>query len=89
MYSSLAMASFTVNTETQFGQINAIEIVEIRYGQCLQGDLENDEVENPAEVEQTLLTFDLAAADLKKYYEELSKEYAGLPSYDRLIEAVS
>lgn len=55
----------------------------------LDSRLENDEVENPAEVEQTLLTFDLAAADLKKYYEELSKEYADLPSYDRLIEAVS
>jgi hypothetical protein len=48
-------------------------------------ELDNDQVANPAETEQLLLTFDLAAADLKKAYEVALEQYGGLPAYDNLV----
>ena len=51
----------------------------------LTKQLDHDEVGNPAEIEQLLLTFDLAAADLKKAYELALEQYGGLAAYDDLV----
>ncbi len=51
----------------------------------LAEELDNDQAANPAEMEQLLLTFDLAAADLKKAYEAALEQYGGLPAYDDLV----
>lgn len=46
--------------------------------------LEDDEPDNAAELEQLLVSFDLAADDLKVAYEEALKQYSELPAYDDL-----
>ena len=51
----------------------------------LANELDNDQAANPAETEQLLLTFDLAAADLKKAYEVALEHYGDLPGYDDLL----
>jgi hypothetical protein len=44
----------------------------------------DDEPDNAAELEQLLVSFDLAADDLRVAYEEALKQYSELPSYDDL-----
>lgn len=46
--------------------------------------LEDDAPDNAAELEQLLVSFDLAADDLKVAYEEALKQYSELPPYDDL-----
>ncbi|MGC8078201.1 hypothetical protein [Pseudomonas paraeruginosa] len=52
----------------------------------LDAQLQNDDPENAAELEQLLVGYDLAADDLKNAYEEALAQYSGLPSYDRLVD---
>lgn len=47
--------------------------------------LNDDNADNPDEVEQLLLSFDLAASDLKNSYEAAQGQYGELPAYDELI----
>jgi len=47
--------------------------------------LKNGEPENAAELEQLLVTFDLAAEDLKNAYEAALNQYGGLPAYEELV----
>ncbi len=47
--------------------------------------LNNDDADNPEELEQLLLSFDLAASDLKNAYESALEQYGALPAYDELI----
>jgi hypothetical protein len=59
--------------------------------QCVAAQIEaldhrlQDEPSDAAELEQLLVSFDLAAADLKTAYQEAVKVYGGLPKYDELI----
>ncbi|WP_338849171.1 hypothetical protein V8J88_09490 [Massilia sp. W12] len=48
--------------------------------------LNQDEVDNPEEIEQLLLSFDLAAADLKESYEAALEKFGELPPYADLIK---
>nr|3STQ_A Chain A, Hypothetical protein PA2703 Pseudomonas aeruginosa PAO1 [Pseudomonas aeruginosa]3STQ_B Chain B, Hypothetical protein PA2703 Pseudomonas aeruginosa PAO1 [Pseudomonas aeruginosa]3STQ_C Chain C, Hypothetical protein PA2703 Pseudomonas aeruginosa PAO1 [Pseudomonas aeruginosa]3STQ_D Chain D, Hypothetical protein PA2703 Pseudomonas aeruginosa PAO1 [Pseudomonas aeruginosa]3STQ_E Chain E, Hypothetical protein PA2703 Pseudomonas aeruginosa PAO1 [Pseudomonas aeruginosa]3STQ_F Chain F, Hypoth len=52
----------------------------------LDAQLQNDDPQNAAELEQLLVGYDLAADDLKNAYEQALGQYSGLPPYDRLIE---
>ncbi len=47
--------------------------------------LDDNDVTNAAELEQLLVTFDLAAADLKTAYEIAHGQYGELPLYEELI----
>ena len=71
--------------QTVMVAIQSIE-AEIR---LLDQKLQNDEADNPAELEQVLVSYDLAAADLKACYEEMLEQYSELPSYEELIDAVN
>lgn len=51
----------------------------------LAAELEQGEAANPAELEQLLLTFDIAAADLEKAYQVALTQYDGLPAYEALL----
>ncbi|MCF6252508.1 MAG: hypothetical protein L3J75_14770 [Methylococcaceae bacterium] len=66
----------------------AIQSVEAEI-RLLDKQLESDDVENAAELEQVLVSYDLAAADLKAFYEAMLDQYSELPSYDTLINAVN
>ena len=46
--------------------------------------LNEDNPSNAAELEQLLVTFDLAADDLKSAYQEALEKYVGLPPYDKI-----
>lgn len=48
--------------------------------------LEGNEPDNAAELEQLLLTFDLAADDLKVAYEIAFNQYSELPAYEVLVK---
>lgn len=48
--------------------------------------LEDDEPANAAELEQLLVSFDLAADDLKKAYEIALNQYGELPAYEELVK---
>ncbi|AVK07042.1 MULTISPECIES: hypothetical protein [Pseudomonas aeruginosa group] len=52
----------------------------------LDAQLQSDDPENAAELEQLLVGYDLAADDLKNAYEEALAQYSGLPPYDRLVD---
>ncbi|HHG5112253.1 TPA: type IV secretion system immunity protein Tsi2 [Pseudomonas aeruginosa] len=52
----------------------------------LDAQLQNDDPQNAAELEQLLVGYDLAADDLKNAYEQALGQYSGLSPYDRLIE---
>jgi hypothetical protein len=54
----------------------------------LDGQLERDESSNAEELEQLLVSFDIAAADLRAAYEEALQRYDGLPSYEALMARV-
>ncbi len=45
-----------------------------------------DEPPDAAELEQLLVSFDLAAADLKKAYQEAVTQYGEFPPYDELVQ---
>lgn len=66
----------------------AIQSLEAKV-RLLDDKLENDDVADPSEAEQLLVCYELAAMDLKKYYEDISAEYGDMPSYDELIAVVS
>ncbi|WKB50644.1 hypothetical protein [Eleftheria terrae] len=51
----------------------------------LDEQLQNDQTPDPEELEQLLLSFDLAADDLKNAYEDALQRYGGLPSYESLV----
>ena len=51
--------------------------------------LESGNVDNPTELEQLLVSYDLAANDLQIIYEQLRDQYSDLPNYEELIKAVS
>ncbi len=51
----------------------------------LDDRLERDEPANAEELEQLLVSFDVAAADLRAAYEEALQRYDGLPSYEALV----
>ncbi len=51
----------------------------------LDDRLERDEPPNAEELEQLLVSFDVAAADLRAAYEEALQRYDGLPSYEALV----
>lgn len=59
--------------------------------QCVAAQIEaldnrlHGESSNAAELEQLLVSFDLAAADLKTAYQEAVKAYGGLPAYEELV----
>ena len=55
----------------------------------LDEKLEKGDADNPAELEQLLVSYDLAANDLQVMYEQLKDQYGELPSYEELIKAVS
>ena len=71
--------------QTVMVAIQSIE-AEIR---LLDQKLQNDEADNPAELEQVLVSYDLAAADLKACYEEMLEQDSELPSYEELIDSVN
>jgi hypothetical protein len=48
--------------------------------------LQEDAPSDAAELEQLLVSFDLAAADLKSAYQEALNQYGGLPPYDELVK---
>lgn len=66
----------------------AIQSVEAEI-RLLDQKLKNDEVDDAAELEQILVSYDLAAADLKACYEEMLEQHSELPSYDVLIDAIN
>ena len=51
----------------------------------LDEQLQGGEAPHPEELEQLLVTFDIASDDLKSAYEEALQRYAGLPTYESLI----
>lgn len=53
----------------------------------LERTLEGDTSSDSGGLEQLLLSFDLAAANLKSAYEEASSQYGELPKYEELIHA--
>lgn len=54
--------------------------------EAIEKQLEDGEPENAAELEQLLVTFDLAADDLKTAYENAQKKYGELPPYGELVK---
>jgi len=54
----------------------------------IDAQLEREESSNAEELEQLLVSFDVAAADLRAAYEEALHRYEGLPSYETLLERV-
>jgi hypothetical protein len=52
---------------------------------AIDRQLEDEEPDNAAELEQLLVTFDLAADDLKTAYEAALRQYGELPPYEELI----
>ena len=50
--------------------------------------LNEEEPQNAAELEQLLVSFDLAADDLKMAYQDLLKQYGELPPYEELISRI-
>ena len=54
----------------------------------LDDRLERDESSSAEELEQLLVSFDVAAADLRAAYEEALQRYDGLPSYESLVARV-
>jgi hypothetical protein len=48
----------------------------------LDDRLQRDESSNAEELEQLLVSFDVAAADLRAAYEQALQRYEGLPSYE-------
>jgi hypothetical protein len=54
--------------------------------EAIEKQLEDGEPENAAELEQLLVTFDLAADDLKTAYEDAQKKYGELPPYVELVK---
>jgi len=53
---------------------------------ALDERLEDGSVEDPAETEQLLVSYDLALEDLKNAYLVAQGQYGGLPPYDQLIQ---
>ena len=54
----------------------------------LDDQLEREDSSNADNVEQLLVSFDIAAADLRAAYEEALQRYEGLPSYEALTTHV-
>jgi len=54
----------------------------------LDDQLEREDSSNADDVEQLLVSFDIAAADLRAAYEEALQRYEGLPSYEALTTHV-
>lgn len=52
----------------------------------LDGRLEAGTVEDPAETEQLLVSYDLALEDLKGVYLVAQGKYGGLPPFEQLIQ---
>lgn len=52
----------------------------------LDGRLEAGTVEDPAETEQLLVSYDLALEDLKHAYLVAQGKHGGLPLYEQLIQ---
>ena len=52
----------------------------------VEQQLEDNEPANAAELEQLLVSFDLAAADLKQAYEIAHTQYGELPAYEELFK---
>ena len=50
--------------------------------------LNEEDAENAAELEQLLVSFDLAADDLMTAYQDALKQYGELPSYEELISRI-
>jgi hypothetical protein len=53
---------------------------------ALDKRLQDDATENGAELEQLLVTFDLAQSDLQAAYQIALAQYGGLPAYEELVE---
>lgn len=53
---------------------------------ALDKRLEAGTVDDPAEAEQLLVSYDLALEDLKGVYLVAQGQYGGLPTYDQLIQ---
>ena len=49
--------------------------------------LEEEEPDDAAELEQLLVSFDLAAADLKLAYLDALTKFSGLPAYEEIAES--
>ena len=65
--------------------IAAIQCVESK---CRELDrrVNTEEHDLAADLEDLLVTFELAAMDLKKAYEEARERFSGLPSYEELLD---
>ena len=75
-----------VNHEPETPDPDGGDPVRRRAPRELDAQLQNDDPQNAAELEQLLVGYDLAADDLKNAYEQALGQYSGLPPYDRLIE---
>ncbi|AEG01824.1 hypothetical protein [Methylomonas methanica] len=54
----------------------------------LDRHLNEEEPPNAGELEQLLVSFDLAADDLKLAYQDLHQKYGELPTYEELISRI-
>lgn len=53
---------------------------------AMDRQLQEDEPSNAAELEQLLVSYEVAAADLEKAYREALTQYGGFPSYEELVK---
>lgn len=54
----------------------------------IKRQLEEVDADDAADLEQLLLSFDLAIDDLKSAYAKACEQYGGLPSYEELVNRV-
>lgn len=54
----------------------------------IERQLEEVDADDAADLEQLLLSFDLAIDDLKSAYAKTCEQYGGLPSYEELVNRV-
>jgi hypothetical protein len=52
---------------------------------AMDKQLNEENSENAAELEQLLVSFDLAADDLKAAYQTAQEQFGGLPPYEELV----
>ena len=52
---------------------------------AMDKQLNEENSENAAELEQLLVSFDLAADDLKAAYQAAQEQFGGLPPYEELV----
>lgn len=55
----------------------------------LDQEIEDGKVHSLVEAEQLLVCYEVAAMDLRSYYEKISPQFGDMPSYDELIEQAS